>query len=445
MRKRKSCALGLLAVVSFFVVVPFALVFFSSTHASSGTHVSILTLDGVIAPFTAQYVIRGIETAESEEAEAVIIQMDTPGGLMNSMDEITKKILDSRVPVVVYITPRGARAGSAGVFITMAAHIAAMAPITNIGAAHPVGGQGEDIQKNLDEKVTNDAVARIRNYAITRGRNADWAEEAVRKSVSITADQALALKVIDVIANNMDDLLTKIDGFTVNVASGKRILHTKGAQQNNIDMTWAEKFLQVITDPNIAYILLSLGTIALIAEFYNPGAILPGVTGVIFLVMAFTAFGVLQPNWAGVGLIILALILFIADLKVQGYALGIGGAIAFVLGSILLYRPFTPTLPGLPEISVNPWLIALMTAIWVFFFVWALAATVRAHRVRVSSGVSVLMGEMGTAETDLAPRGVVLVHSEEWSAEAVGGSIQKGDAVKVVEIVQGVQLRVTKA
>ncbi|OGF57177.1 MAG: hypothetical protein A2Z21_03215 [Candidatus Fraserbacteria bacterium RBG_16_55_9] len=445
MKRRRGPTLLLLSGVIFLAVLPLVPLLFASTQAQSEAHVDILTLNGMIAPFTAQYVIRGIDAAEADGAEAVILQMDTPGGLMNSMDDIIKRILNSRVPIVVYITPRGARAGSAGVFITMAAHVAAMAPITNIGAAHPVGGEGETIEGDLREKITNDAVAHIRALAEARGRNADWAEDAVRNSVSITAEQALSLHVIDLMADSIEDLLAKLDGQAINTNWGSQTLHTSGATQNYIEMSWSEKFLHVITDPNIAYVLLSLGTIALIAEFYNPGAILPGLTGVICLVLAFTAFGVLQPNWAGVGLILLAIILFLADLKVQGYALSVGGAVAFVLGSILLFRPLTPTLPSMPEISVSPWLIAVMTASWIGFFFFALAATVRVHRGKLSSGTIALVAAVGIAQTDLSPRGIVLVHSEEWSAEAVGGPIQKGEAVKVIEVVEGLQLRVTRA
>jgi membrane-bound serine protease (ClpP class) len=209
-------------------------------------------------------------------------------------------------------------------------------------------------------------------------------------------------------------------------------------------MTWSEKFLHTITDPNIAYILFNLGTIALIAEFYHPGVILPGLTGVISLVLAFTAFGVLQPNWAGMALIVLAVILFVADLKVQGYALSVGGAVAFVLGSIMLYRPL-PALPDLPKIVVSPWLIAAMTSVWLLFFVFALSAVVRSRGIKLSSGVDLLLGEVGVAKTDLKPGGIVLVRSEEWSAESVNDGIDKGEKVKVVEIVGGLRLRVTRA
>ncbi|MBI3327322.1 MAG: nodulation protein NfeD [Nitrospinae bacterium] len=445
MKKRKSFPCSLLSLLSFFVILPCVWAAFAPDHGQSETHVDVLTLTGLIAPFTAQYVVGGIERAEADGAQAVIIQMDTPGGLMTSMDEMIKKMLGSRVPVIVYVAPPGARAGSAGVFMTMAAHIAAMAPTTNIGAAHPIGGQGEDIQKDLREKVTNDAVARIRALASARGRNAEWAEEAVRRSVSIAADQALELRVIDLMANSLDDLLAKIEGRTVNTGWDSRMLHTKGARQHHIDMSWSERFLHTITEPNIAYILLSLGTIALIAEFYHPGAVLPGLTGVICLVVAFTAFGILQPNWAGVGLILLALIFFLADLKVQSYALSVGGAIAFVLGSIFLFKPRIPTLPSLPEISVSPWLIAVMTAMWVGFFAFVLMATVRAHRAKLSSGANILLGAIGVARTDLTPHGIVLVQSEEWSADAIDSPIQKGERVQVVEVLEGLHLRVIKA
>jgi membrane-bound serine protease (ClpP class) len=413
--------------------------------ASSQEHVKVLTLKGLIAPFMAQYINSGIEQAERDGAKAVIIQMDTPGGLMNSMDEIIQKILNSRVPVVVYVSPPGARAGSAGVFITMAAHVAAMAPATNIGAAHPVSGRGEDIQQDLRDKITNDAAAHVRALADARGRNAEWAEEAVRKSVSITADQALEQRVIELIAGDLEELLAKIDGRSVSTTTGKLTLSTKGARREQIEMTWSERFLHTITDPNIAYLLLNLGIIGLIAELYNPGLVMPGLAGVISLVLAFTAFGVLEPNWAGLGLIVLAAILFLADLKVQGHALTVFGVVAFVLGSILLFKPMNPTFPSLPKLSVSPWIIGIMTAVWVGFFVLALSATLRAHRAKLSSGVDTLLGAVGIAKTDLSPTGIVLVQSEDWSAEAVGEAIQKGDRVKILEIVEGLRLKVTKA
>lgn len=410
--------------------------------------VDVLELNGMVSPFMAQYLVRGIEEAEKDGAEAVVIRMDTPGGLMESMDQIVKKILDTRVPVVVYISPKGARAGSAGTFIAMAAQVVAMAPLTSIGAAHPVSGEGKDLGQDLRDKVTNDAAARVRSYAQARGRNAEWAEQSVRQSASLSAEQALEQKVVELVAGSVEEVLDRIDGRQVQVADGTRVLHTRGALVREVPMRWSEKFLQVITNPNIAYLLLSLGTVGLIAELYNPGAVFPGVTGLICLAMAFAGLGVLQPNWVGVGLILMAVALFVIDLKVQGYALTVGGAVAFVLGSLLLFRPVTPhlpELPAMPQVSVSPWLIALMTVLWVGFFAFALRATVRAHRTRVTSGVDAVVGVVGLAQTDLDPRGIVLVHSEEWSAEAVGESIPKGGKVEVVAIVGGVQLQVRKA
>ncbi len=430
-------------LIAFSFLSPLLSYLLSLAFAASAPSVTVLTLKGIIAQFTAQYIRRGIETAERDGAQAVVIEMNTPGGLMGSMDDIIESILNSRVPVVVYVSPAGARAGSAGVFLTMAAHVAAMAPTTNIGAAHPVSGSGKNIERDLRDKITNDAVARIRSLAAARGRNADWAEKAVRESVSVPAEKALELKAIDVIAGDVEELLTKIDGLRVRTKSGATVLHLKGHTIKSLPMSWSEKFLHTITDPNIAYVLFNLGTIALIAELYHPGAILPGLTGVISLVLAFTAFGVLQPNWAGVALIGFALILFIVDLKVQGYALSVGGAIAFVLGSMLLYRPL-PALPDMTGIAVSPWLIAAMTAAWLLFFVFALSAVVRSRRIKLSSGVELLLGEVGIAKTDLKPSGIVLVRSEEWSAEAVGEPIDKGTKVKVVEILDGLRLHVTR-
>lgn len=410
----------------------------------SEPRVVILTVKGIIAPFTAQYIVRGIDTAEREQANAVIIQMDTFGGLVSPMDDIVIRILNSQVPVVVYVSPPGARAGSAGVFIAMAAQVAAMAPNTDIGAAHPVSAGGENIQSNLRDKATDDAGARVRVMAQARGRNVALAESAVRQSVSITADQALQLHLIDFIATDLDDLLAKLDRLEISTNSGAWTFRTQGIKRERLAMSWSERFLHTLTDPNIAYILLNLGTIAVIAELYHPGVILPGAIGVICLVLAFIAFGVLEPNWVGVALIVLALILFLIDLKVPGYALTAGATVILVLGSILLYRPFTSVPLTLPAIAVSPWLIGIMTLTWVSVFVFWLSPVVRAQRVKLSTGVELLVGAIGVAKTDLKPGGIVVIHSKEWSAEAPNETIQRGDKVRVTDIEDGLRLLVTK-
>ncbi|MFQ5811630.1 MAG: nodulation protein NfeD [Anaerolineae bacterium] len=415
---------------------------FSLALAQPGEHVDLITVEGVIDPFTAQYVGRGLDIAQGDDAQCLIIQLDTPGGSDGPMRDIVQRMLNSSVPTVVYVAPAGARAGSAGVFITLAAHVAAMAPGTNIGAAHPVDITGA-ITGTVGEKVTNDAAAYIRAIAEKRGRNAEWAEKAVRESVSIIEREAVELQVVDLVADDLTDLLDKIDGREVITADGPMTLSTRGAPVRTIGMNFAERFLHVIVDPNIAYLLLSIGTLALTAEFYHPGAIFPGVTGAICLILAFVAFGSLPVNWGGVALIVLAVVLFILDIKVAGFMLSVGGAISFVLGSLMLFSPFAPPSPTMPRLTVSWPLIALMTVSIASFFLFALSAGIRAQRAKAASGIESMIGATGTAASDLAPWGTVQVRSELWSAVAEEGSIKKGEQVRVVGT-EGVRLKVIK-
>jgi membrane-bound serine protease (ClpP class) len=411
-------------------------------RASQGT-VVVLEVRGVIDPVVAQYIEQGIDAADTAGARLVVIQLDTPGGLDTAMRDIVQAILNSDVPVAVFVTPSGARAASAGVFITMAAHVAAMAPGTNIGAAHPVDLSQGEMSATMEDKMTNDAVAYIQAIAQVRGRNAEWAEEAVRKSVSLTAQQALESQVVDIVADDLADLLTKLDGHTATVSSGAVTLDVAAAAVEEYPMTWLQVIAHGIVDPNIAYILLTLGTIALIAEFYHPGAILPGVTGVISLILAFVALGSLPVNWGGIALIGLAFVFFILDIKVTGFALSVAGAISFVLGSLLLFSPFRPSAPTMPLLSVSPWLLAGMTTLLVGFFSLALTAVLRAQRRTVLMSTQALVGATGTALSDLDPLGVVQVRSETWTAMADVGPVRAGERVEVVAT-EGLRLRVRR-
>jgi len=436
--KRKALAvsvLGLLGVCLLFGG-------FSPASAQPGEHVDLITVKGVIDPFTAQYVERGLNIAQGDGAQCLIIQLDTPGGSDVPMRVIVQSMLNSSVPTVVYVAPAGARAGSAGVFITLAAHVAAMASGTNIGAAHPVDITGA-ITGTVGEKVTNDAAAYIRAIAEKRGRNAEWAEEAVRESVSIIAREAVELQVVDLVADDLTDLLDEIDGREVTTADGPVILRTRGAPVRPIGMNFAERLLHVIVDPNIAYLLLSIGTLALTAEFYHPGAIFPGVTGAICLILAFVAFGSLPVNWGGVALIVLAVVLFIVDIKVAGFMLSVGGAIAFFLGSLMLFSPFVSPSPTMPHLTVSRPLIVLMTASIASFFLFALSAGIRAQRTKAASGIESIIGATGTAASDLDPGGTVQVSSELWSAVAEEGTIKEGEQVRVIDT-EGVRLKVIK-
>jgi membrane-bound serine protease (ClpP class) len=406
--------------------------------------VVVLEVRGVIDPVVAKYVSHGIGATNSRGAELVVIQLDTPGGLDTAMREIVQAILNSDVPVAVFVAPSGARAASAGVFITMAAHVAAMAPGTNIGAAHPVDLSQTEMTATLEDKVTNDAAAYLQAIAQERGRNADWAEEAVRQSASLTAQQALESQVVDLVADDLADLLTKLDGHKVTLSGGEVTLDLAAEAVEVHPMTWLEVIAHGIVDPNIAYILLSLGTIALIAEFYNPGAIMPGVTGVIALILAFVALGSLPVNWGGIALIALAFMLFILDLKVAGFALSIAGTISFILGSLLLFSPFAPSAPTMPQLSISPWLLVSMTALLVGFFSFALTAALRAQKKGVLMSVHVPVGTTGIALSDLDPQGVVQVQSESWTALAEAEPVGTGEKVEVIGT-DGLRLRVRRS
>lgn len=391
----------------------------------------ILEVRGVIDPVTAQYVKQGLKTANSAEAELVVIRLDTPGGLDTAMRDIVQAILNSHVPVAVFVEPSGARAASAGVFITMAAHVAAMAPGTNIGAAHPVNLNQNEILATLEEKMTNDAVAYIQAIAQQRGRNTKWAEQAVRQSASLAAQEALENQVIDLIADDLTDLLAKLDGRRVTTPGGEVTLALAMVPVEEHPMTWLKVIAHGLMDPNIAYILLSLGTIALIAEFYNPGAVLPGVSGAICLVLALIALGNLPVNWGGIALIGLAFLFFILDIKVTGFALTVAGAISFVLGSLFLFSPFAPTEPAMPRLFVSPWLLVSMTALLVGFFSFALTAGLRAQRRAVLVTPQVPVGATGIALSNLNPQGVVQIQNETWTAIAATAPVQMGEAVEV--------------
>ncbi|RLB25872.1 MAG: nodulation protein NfeD, partial [Deltaproteobacteria bacterium] len=299
----------------------------------------VIELEGPITPGTDQFVTRGIKQAETDRYPLVIIRMDTPGGLATSMRSIVKAILNSSVPVVVYVAPRGARAASAGVMITVAAHVAAMAPQTNIGAAHPVSADGKEINKTMSEKVVNDMVAYARSIAKDRNRNQDWVEKAIRESVSITADVAVKEKVVDLVARDIDDLLSLLDGKEIVLDKGKVTLHTKEMKLTYVAPGWRDRILNTISNPNIAYILMMIGLAGLYFELSHPGAIFPGVVGAISLILAFFAFQTLPVNYAGLLLIGLAIILFIAEIKVTSYGLlSLAGLISLALGSIMLFE-----------------------------------------------------------------------------------------------------------
>ena len=407
--------------------------------AAEPTPVSLIHIDGVINPVTMRLVELAIDRAQAQRSQALIIELDTPGGLERSMRGIVQRMLNAELPVIVYVAPTGARAASAGVFITMAAHVAAMAPATNIGAANPEALSG-GVDKESMKKIENDAAAFIRTVALERGRNADWAEKAVRQSVSITEREAVQLKVVDLIAASVPELLDKIDGRTVKTIKGPRTLATRGAPVKPIEVGFRDRVLNVITDPNVAYILMMLGTIGLLAELYNPGAIFPGVIGAISIILAFFAFQSLPINYAGLLLILLGLALLIAEIKFVSHGvLAIGGVVAMGLGSLMLFD--APEASGL-RISWGVIIATVGTTAGLFLFV--ITAGVRAFARRPLLGVSGLVGETAVARGPLAPEGQVAVHGEIWRAVAEGGSVEDGAVVRVVDV-QGLTLKVVKA
>lgn len=400
--------------------------------------IDILTIDGAIQPITAQVIVRAIDGAEKHDREMLIIRLDTPGGLDTSMREIIKRILVSRVPVVVYVAPSGSRAASAGTFIAMAAHVAAMSPGTSIGAASPVNLGGGIADTTMAHKVRNDAISYIRSLAAQRGRNVEWAEKAVREGGSLPESDALKMNVVDLVARDDDDLLRQLDGRKVTIGGETRTLHTQNAVRHAFTMSWRQGLLSKIVDPNVAYILFMLGFYGLIFELSSPGSILPGVVGGICILLAFLAFQTIPINMTGLALILFAMTLFIVDLKVQSHGiLTAGGIVSLVLGSLLLIGGDA----GMARISYS--VIGTVVVATVVFFVFVLGAAFRAQRRKPMTGREGLIGERGTALTDLEPGGRVFVHGEYWEAES-SEHIERGSAV-VVDQVDGMRLRVHKA
>jgi len=400
--------------------------------------VHTLEFVGVINPPAADYINRALEAADEENASLIVIQMDTPGGLDTSMRQIIQGILASPVPVAVYVAPSGARAASAGLFILTASHVAAMAPGTNTGAAHPVGLGGE-MDEVAVEKVVNDAAAFIRSLARERGRNPEWVELAVRESVSLTEQEALEQNVIDVIARDVDDLLAQIDGMRVQTTAGEVLLNVADAPRQEVPMSFPERLLHVISDPNIAFVLLSVGSIGILAELYNPGTFFPGITGAIALILAFFSLGNLPTNWAGVALIALAIGLFIAELNTEGVGvLGVGALVAFFLGGLFLFEPLwpdSPAVPALPALRVNPWLLGGATAGLggVMFLVFT--RLVRTRTAPILTGPEQFIGRTARAHQDLTPRGRVWFDGQTWFAEvATGKAVAAGKMVRIVGV-----------
>ena len=401
--------------------------FIALSFAVNAQKVISITIDGTINPAAAGFIERGIKKAEKEKAGCLLIHLNTPGGLLKSTRVIVGNILDATIPVVVYVSPAGAHAGSAGVFITLAAHIAAMAPGTNIGAAHPVSMQG-GMDTTMNEKTTNDAIAFIRTIAEKRNRNVEWAEDAVRRSVSITGAEALQEKVIDLMAVSTQDLLEQIDGKTVELNPGTTTLRTKGVEVKEMKMSFIEKLLHIISDPNIAYILLMLGFYGLLFELYNPGSIFPGIVGVIGLILGLYSLHTLPINYAGLALIVFGIILFLLEIKITSYGLlTIGGIVSVFLGSLMLIREDS----SFEFLRISRSVIIAFTALTALFFLFVAGAGLRAQKAKPVTGIEGFIGETGITLETLDPMGTVRVHGEIWRAESVSGRIEMGEKIYV--------------
>ena len=393
----------------------------------TGQPVVSIKIEGPINPVTADFINEAIENARLKNATCLLIHLNTPGGLLQSTREIVTSLLESPVPVIVYVSPEGAHAGSAGVFITMAAHIAAMAEATNIGAAHPVNMQG-GMDSVMSEKVTNDAAAFIRSIAAKRNRNLEWAEDAVRKSIAISAGEAILKHVVDLIAFSDKDLLNQVDGKQIKLSRGYVTLHTKNAPVAVFRMTPLDKFLNIISDPNIAYLMLMLGFFGILFELFNPGAILPGIIGVIALVLAFYSMRTLPVNYAGLALIIFGVLLLLLEIKIVSHGmLAIGGIASLLLGSMMLIKASSP----LELAGISKLLIVVTTAVVALLFLAVIGAGLKAQKRKPVTGLEAMIGLKGITLTDLVPDGRVKVQGEMWNASSVRGNINKGEEVRI--------------
>lgn len=401
----------------------------AATGFSQNVHVAVV--DATINPATADYIHSAIEQAFTDHSECLIIQLNTPGGLLKSTRVIVTDLLTAQVPVVVYVSPSGSQSASAGSFITLAAHIAAMAPGTNIGAAHPVTMQGQERDSIMNEKATNDAAAFIRTISEKRHRNVRWAEDAVRKSISITETEALRDSVVDLIARDIPDLLRAIDGKSVTVGGEQRLLHSSGARIVNVEMGWKYTLLDILSDPNIAYIFFLLGIYGLMFELYNPGSVLPGVVGSISLILAFYSMHTLPVNYAGVALILVGIVLFVLEIKIVSHGLlAVGGIVALFLGSVMLINTESP----LEFVSLSLAVIIPSVLVTAFFFLFLIGLGLKAQRKKPATGIEGLTGEEGIALSNISPNGQVRVHGEIWNADTSGDALPSGTHIRVTGV-----------
>jgi membrane-bound serine protease (ClpP class) len=425
--------------LSFFMCVMLGVLLSSLAGADSST-IEVLSVDGTIVPVVADYLERGISEAEAKNSTACIIELNTPGGLLGATEEIVQRILNAEVPVVVYVTPSGGWAASAGTFITISSHVAAMAPGTTIGAAHPVSGSGQDMPEEVKKKVTEYSAAWIKSIATTRGRDPEQAELAVTESKSFTVAEALEYNLIDVQANDLASLVRQLDGREVTLANGETvILDTDGRLLVENGMNFVERFLRAISDPNIAYLLMTLATIGLITEISNPGLIFPGVAGGLCLLIALYSLGTLNAYWAGIILMLLALGLFVAEIFTPTFGiLTAGGITSMVVGSLLLFS----NNPAVLDISRG--LIAVVAIVTAVFVIFIVGAIVRGQRRKVETGEEALVGRTAVAVSDIEPKGTVLVEGEHWTAMVDGNDKIKSGENVVITKVEGLKLLVAR-
>ncbi len=402
----------------------------------NSSHALVMTVDGIINPVKEGFISRAIDRAEEDGAELLVIQLDTPGGLLSSTREIVELLLESPVPVAVFVSPKGARAGSAGTFITAAANFAVMASGTNIGAATPISSTGQDLEDTLASKIENDAAALIRSIAQTRGRNQDKLEETVRSAASYSAQEALADNVVDLIADNLEDLLAKLDGLTADTSVGIVELQTRGLEQRPFSKNILEHFLEFISDPNVSFILLTVGGLGIVVEMFNPGLIAPGVVGVICLLLAFLAVGNLPVNWAGVVFVILATVLTVLEIVVAGFGiLGVGAVVSLIVGGLILFTQFGDASPTMPTIEVSRWLLSGTGGVVTLALAYVVGLAYQSRKQGPPEKALALAGMQGTVTGELTPRGVVLVGNETWTAISEDDSvISIGEPVEVRKV-----------
>ena len=417
---------------------------FAQANEHGEPHVLIMNVDGIINSVKERFISRAIEQAEEDNATLLIIQLDTPGGLLGATREIVQLLLETPVPVAVYVSPKGARAGSAGTFITAAGNIAVMAPGSNIGAATPISATGDDLEDTLASKIENDTAALIRSIAQVRGRNQDKLEAMVRSAASYSAQEALAYNVVDLITEDVDDLLAKVDGLRAEVASGTVVLETTGLETRFFDMNILEHFLEFISNPNVSFILLTVGGLGIVVEIFNTGLVAPGVVGVICLLLAFLALGNLPVNWAGVVFILLAVVLIVLEVAVSGFGiLGVGAAVSLMVGGLLLFNQFGDASPTLPSITVNRWLLYGSGGVIGVAVAYVARSAYQSRNEGPPEKLESMIGMRGTVTAELAPRGIVLVGNETWTAVSDDARvIATGEAVEVISV-DGLTLTVT--